>query len=283
MEDSEISPLLLQNEPSQELSELRTLITELWQQPEPRKDVIKEIGLRLRAVEGAVVNKYQQFSKEKKATYELGEMKELIEASDELSSNLLWIYRFPALMLTVAIASSCIPLSASLESVIAEFPILSGFPPAISAAAGCIGIQNTAIIIRAIGVKLIRGNPLFTFIRYAVISFLLSLGAAVMETIVAWIVVSAFESSHTETPWSFKILYTDVPVVIFLAMCFTGTIAGIMGAGIPLLVTYISKKIKKSLDPAHWVGPIETVAQELSATVLTFVIAQQLFALLPDS
>jgi len=206
-------------------------------------------------------------------------MKELIEASDELSSNFLWLYRFPALMITVAIASFCIPLSASLDHVIEEFPILSGFPPAISAAAGCVGIQNTAIIIRAIGVKLIKGNPLFVFLRYAMISFFLSLGAAIMETIVAWIVVSAFQSTHTDTPWSLKILYTDVPVVIFIAMTLTGTLAGIMGAGIPLLVTWISQKTHKSLDPAHWVGPIETVAQELSATVLTFYIAQQLFLL----
>jgi Mg/Co/Ni transporter MgtE len=40
---------------------------------------------------------------------------------------------------------------ALLEDVIKEHPILGGFPPAISAAAGCIGIQNTAIIIRGLG------------------------------------------------------------------------------------------------------------------------------------
>jgi len=38
-----------------------------------------------------------------------------------------------------------------LEDVIKEHPILGGFPPAISAAAGCIGIQNTSIIIRGLG------------------------------------------------------------------------------------------------------------------------------------
>lgn len=92
-------------------------------------------------------------------------MKELLEASAELKSNYLWMWRFPALLLTVIIASFCIPLATALEHVITEHPILGGFPPAISAAAGCIGIQNTAIMVRALGVKLIKGNPLFTFIR----------------------------------------------------------------------------------------------------------------------
>jgi len=208
-------------------------------------------------------------------------MRETLEASAEITSNVQWLWRYPALFITVAIASSCIPLSAALDHVLTEYPILSGFPPAISAAAGCIGIQNTAIIIRAIGVKLIKGNPLFVFIRYALISFFLSLGAAIMETIVAWIVVSAFHGTHpdNEGPWSFSILITDVPIVIFIAMLITGTVAGIMGAGIPLLVVWVSKKINKSLDPAHWVGPIETVAQELSATVLTLWVAERLFQL----
>lgn len=276
----EESPLLSSAQPTQQLQDLQSLIDELWL-PDPRREIFQEIGIKLRAVEGAVVSKYEEMPKEKKKELVLGDMKELMEASAELSSNFLWLYRFPALLLTVAIASSCIPLSASLDHVIAEYPILSGFPPAISAAAGCIGIQNTAIIIRALGVKLIKGNPAITFVRYMTISFLLSIGAAILETIVAWIVVSAFESTHTDSPWSFKILYTDVPVVIFLAMTVTGTLAGIMGAGIPLLVNWISHKTGKSLDPAHWVGPIETVAQELSATVLTFYIAEQLFTLLP--
>jgi hypothetical protein len=56
--------------------------------------------------------------------------------------------------------------AALLDHVIIAHPVLGGFPPAISAAAGCIGIQNTAIIIRALGVKLIKTNPLFIFIRY---------------------------------------------------------------------------------------------------------------------
>jgi len=41
-----------------------------------------------------------------------------------------------------------------------------------------------------------------------------------------------------------------------------------------MLVTWLSEKIKKRLDPAHWVGPIETVAQEFSATVLTLYVAE---------
>lgn len=56
-------------------------------------------------------------------------------------------------------------------------------------------------------------------------------------------------------------------------MFVTGSLAGCIGAGVPLLVTWISEKIQKHADPAHWVGPIETVTQELSATMLTFWIA----------
>jgi len=38
--------------------------------------------------------------------------------------------------LTVVIASFCIPLAETLDEVIVSHPILGGFPPAISAAAG---------------------------------------------------------------------------------------------------------------------------------------------------
>jgi len=266
------------HEPAKELEEIHTLVHDLFQNT-AEKDAIKQISLRLRAVEGSIIAKYEEIPKEKKLEYNLGEMKELIEAGEEVTSKFLWLYRFPALMLTVIIASSCIPLTATLDHVLEEYPILSGFPPAISAAAGCIGIQNTAIIIRAIGVKLIKGSPLVIFIRYAVISFLLSIGAAILEMIVAWIVISIFDNTHSHPSWSFHLLYTDVPIVIFIAMIVTGTLAGIMGAGVPLLVTWIGTKINKSLDPAHWVGPIETVAQELSATVMTLWVADRIFQL----
>jgi hypothetical protein len=56
-------------------------------------------------------------------------------------------------------------------------------------------------------------------------------------------------------------------------MMITGTLAGVIGAGVPLLVTYLANRFNKHADPAHWVGPIETVTQELSASVLTFWIA----------
>jgi len=274
---------LLFHEPATEVQELQTLVAQFWREDHD-KDVLKEIGTRLRAVEGAIVAKYQSIPEKSRDQYDCGELKELMDASDELSSNFLWMWRYPALFITVMIASFCIPLGAALEHVITEHPILGGFPPAISAAAGCIGIQNTSIIVRALGVKLIKGSPLVTFFRYTAISFFLSLGAAITEAFVAWIVVSAFKAHHSEAhpPWSLTLFYTDVPVVIFIAMLITGTLAGVMGAGIPLLIHWISGIIKKSLDPAHWVGPIETIAQELSAAVLTFWIAEKMFRLLPE-
>jgi len=278
------STRLLLVEPAAEIQELQSLVAQFWSDDHPN-DIIKEIGDHLRNIEGSIVSKYQNIGLNKRERYELGELKELMDASEELTSNKIWMWRYPALFITVMIASFCIPLGAALEHVITEHPILGGFPPAISAAAGCIGIQNTAIIVRALGVKLIKGSPLITFFRYAAISFLLSFGAAITEAIVAWIVVSAFNAHHSEAhpPWSISLFYTDVPVVIFIAMLFTGTLAGIMGAGIPLLITWVSGIIKKSLDPAHWVGPIETIAQELSAAVLTFYIAEKMFRLLPES
>jgi len=271
------------SEPSVELQKLQLLVNEFWKQGH-RKDVLKDIGINLRSVESSIVGRYQSISEKERELYDLGEMKDLMDASDELTSNVLWMWRFPALFITVMIASFCIPLGQALEDVIVEHPILGGFPPTISAAAGCIGIQNTAIIVRAIGVNLVK-KPVATFWRYTAISFMLSLGAAICEAFVAWIVVSAFRAHHSEAhpPWSLTLFYTDVPVVIFLAMLVTGTLAGVMGAGIPLFIHWFSGVIKRALDPAHWVGPLETVAQELSATILTFWIAERMFALLPDA
>jgi len=65
----------------------------------------------------------------------------------------------------------------------------------------------------------------------------------------------------------------DAPIVIFFSMIITGSLAGIIGAGIPLFVVKLSEVLKKNIDPAHWVGPIETVVQEFCASVLTFGIA----------
>ena len=62
-------------------------------------------------------------------------------------------------------------------------------------------------------------------------------------------------------------------MVIFFSMIATGFLAGIIGAGIPLLVTWVARKTKANLDPAHWVGPIETVVQEFCAALSTFGIA----------
>jgi Mg/Co/Ni transporter MgtE len=103
---------------------------------------------------------------------DIGDMRETLDAIQELQGNLKWIFRFPSLVLTVVIASACIPVAQSLEEVITEHPILGGFPPAISAAAGCIGIQNTAIIIRALGAKLIKTSLLNVFLRYMFVSFI---------------------------------------------------------------------------------------------------------------
>jgi hypothetical protein len=56
-----------------------------------------------------------------------------------------------------------------------------------------------------------------------------------------------------------------------MIMC--GFIAGCIGAGVPLLISWLSSILNRYLDPAHWVGPVETVVQELSATLFTFWIA----------
>jgi len=237
-------------------------------------DVLKNISGLIREIEGSVCKKYESLPKEQQKVMNIGDLSETLDACSELKGPFRWLYRFPALFITVAIASFCIPVANELDSVIINHPILGGFPPAISAAAGCIGIQNTAIVIRAIGVKFIKNKLLWVFFRYVFISSSLALGAAVLECFVAWIVVSVENSPDLEdAPWTLGLLLTDVPIVIFFAMFVTGSLAGIIGVGVPLLVVKISEKTHRHMDPAHWVGPIETVVQELSATLLTFWIA----------
>jgi len=228
----------------------------------------------LNEIEGAVCRRYQTCPIGQQKQMDIGDFSETLAAISELRGGFQWVYRFPALFITVIIASLCIPVADSLEDVITEHPILGGFPPAISAAAGCIGIQNTAIIIRALGVKVMKTSRMFAFIRYVLISCALSLGAAVIECFVAWIVVSIKDVEEYENaPWSVSLLLTDVPIVIFFAMFVTGSLAGIIGAGVPLFISFFAELINKKMDPAHWVGPIETVAQELCAAALTFWIA----------
>jgi len=240
------------------------------------QDVMKTISESLRDIEGAVCKKYQQLPETQRKRMDIGDFVETLDAISELRGGFQWIYRFPALIITVAIASLCIPVAMQLDEVIIKHPILGGFPPAISAAAGCIGIQNTAIIVRALNVKVMKTSRLFAFVRYVLISCSLSLGAAILEMFVAWIVVSAEnDENYGKDPWSASLLLTDVPIVIFFAMFITGALAGVIGAGVPLFISKLSEMINKRMDPAHWVGPIETVAQELCAASLTFWIAGQ--------
>jgi len=269
--------LVLAPEPAEAMRRLQEKVHSFWKDNHPQ-DVVKDISTLLREVEGAVCKKFESFPIEKQKTMNIGDLAETLEAISELRGGLKWMYRFPALIITVAIASFCIPVANSLDEVIIEHPILGGFPPAISAAAGCIGIQNTAIIIRALSVKLVQTNRLYVFLRYCIISSSLALGAAVIECFVAWVVVSIEskkleEDKVTNAPFSAGMLFTDVPIVIFFAMFITGSLAGIIGAGVPLLVVKVSEMTKRSMDPAHWVGPIETVVQELCAAFLTFWIA----------
>jgi len=261
-------------EPSEQIKELERNVKSFWR-GDFNHDVVRNISEMMHEIEGAVCKRYEAFPKAQRKNMDIGDFAETLDAINELKGGMHWVYRFPALLITVIIASSCIPVAQSLDEVIIAHPILGGFPPAISAAAGCIGIQNTAIVIRALSVKLFKTNRLFVFIRYVLISCALSLGAAVIETIVAWIVVSVEdEEDYKNSPWTLELLITDVPIVIFFAMFITGALAGIIGAGVPLLVVKLSEVFKKRMDPAHWVGPIETVAQELSAASLTFWIAQ---------
>jgi len=259
-------------EPADDIRELEKHLSALWK-GEYDLDVVKRISDSLRSIEGAVVRKYEKIPPAEQKKMNIGDLGETLDAVNELQKGTRWVWRFPALMVTVVIACGCIPLASALENVIVEHPVLGGFPPAISAAAGCIGIQNTAIIIRALGVKLLTQRRIFIFLRYCMISGALALAAAIVEAVIAWIVVSVNPSGVSDDPYSLALLLTDVPIVIFFAMFITGSLAGIIGAGVPLLVDWVSFKTKHHFDPAHWVGPIETVVQELSAAMLTFWIA----------
>jgi len=259
-------------EPVEDVKKLELYLKSLWS-GEYDKSVVKKISDSLRSIEGAVVRKYEKILPTEQKLMDIGDLGETLDAVNELQKGTQWVWRFPALFVTVVIACCCIPLASALDDVIIEHPVLGGFPPAISAAAGCIGIQNTAIIIRALGVKLLTKRRMFIFLRYVMISSALALGAAVIEALIAWIVVSVNPDSDSDDPWTVALLLTDVPIVIFFAMFITGSMAGIIGAGVPLLVNWVSFKTGRHFDPAHWVGPIETVVQELSAAMLTFWIA----------
>jgi len=118
---------------------------------------------------------------------------------------------------------------------------------------------------------LVEPQPI-VFVKYLGISFWLSAIAAVIEAFTAWLVVSIFEEDRS-FKFNWAALIEDVPVVIFFSMLMTGFLAGAIGAGIPLFVTWVARKTKAPLDPAHWVGPIETVVQEFCAALFTFGIA----------
>lgn len=69
---------------------------------------------------GAVAKKYQSIPETSKKGMDIGDLGETLDAISELQGSFKWIYRFPSLFITVAIACGCIPISIGIGFIVFE-------------------------------------------------------------------------------------------------------------------------------------------------------------------
>ena len=147
-------------------------------------------------------------------------------------------------------------IASYFQPTLEKFILLAAFMPAVMATGGSVGIQTSAIIIRALGTGSISISQAF---RVIVSELQLSLILGVICGLVAG-VVGFFLTGD-------KSLGLNFFYVIFVSLSLASLMSAFFGASFPLLLD----KIKS--DPANGSGPFVTMANDLFSAVAYLLIA----------
>tara|TARA_B100000902_G_scaffold227417_1_gene215926 strand:- start:431 stop:1780 length:1350 start_codon:yes stop_codon:yes gene_type:complete len=147
-------------------------------------------------------------------------------------------------------------IASYFQPTLEKFILLAAFMPAVMATGGSVGIQTSAIIIRALGTGSISISQAF---RVIVSELQLSLILGVICGLVAG-VMGFFLTGD-------KSLGLNFFYVIFVSLSLASLMSAFFGASFPLLLD----KIKS--DPANGSGPFVTMANDLFSAVAYLLIA----------
>ena len=147
-------------------------------------------------------------------------------------------------------------IASYFQPTLEKFILLAAFMPAVMATGGSVGIQTSAIIIRALGTGSISISQAF---RVIVSELQLSLILGVICGLVAG-VMGFFLTGDQSLGLNFF-------YVIFVSLSLASLMSAFFGASFPLLLD----KIKS--DPANGSGPFVTMANDLFSAVAYLLIA----------
>ena len=142
------------------------------------------------------------------------------------------------------------------QTTLEKFILLAAFMPAVMAIGGSVGIQTSAIVIRALGTGSININQSFKVILS---ELQLSLVLGIICGIVAG-VMGFWITGETSSGINFFF-------VIFLSLSIASVASALFGASFPLLLD------KYKSDPANGSGPFVTMANDMFSAIAYLLIA----------
>ena len=142
------------------------------------------------------------------------------------------------------------------QTTLEKFILLAAFMPAVMAIGGSVGIQTSAIVIRALGTGSININQSFKVILS---ELQLSLVLGIICGIVAG-VMGFWITGETGSGINFFF-------VIFLSLSIASVASALFGASFPLLLD------KYKSDPANGSGPFVTMANDMFSAIAYLLIA----------
>ena len=142
------------------------------------------------------------------------------------------------------------------QPTLEKFILLAAFMPAVMATGGSVGIQTSAIVIRALGTGTINiSQTLKVIISELKLSTLLGVICGLVAGVTGYFITGA------------KDVGVDFFKVIFLSLSIASLMSAFFGASFPLLLD----KIKS--DPANGSGPFVTMANDLFSAIAYLLIA----------
>ncbi|MCK5843797.1 MAG: magnesium transporter, partial [Victivallales bacterium] len=167
--------------------------------------------------------------------------------------------RLPWLMITMF---SGILVSIIIQKMIGLTNVegLAAFVPVIMAMGGNTGMQASAVTVRGIALGEMAGAKLFQIsLKEISVGILMGLACGCLTGLLVWANLSYFEHTISVAPMK-------LGLVVAISMCCAMTFAALTGTLLPILLH------KLKVDPALASGPFVTTGNDLSASMIYFMM-----------
>jgi magnesium transporter len=178
---------------------------------------------------------------------------------NELSPFRIVKLRLPWLMITMC-TGMIVSIIIQKMTGVTNIEALAAFVPVIMAMGGNTGMQSSAVTIRSIALGEIEFNQLISvFGRELTVGIIMGLSCGIFAMFVVWANISFFHASLTQPP-------IKLAVIVSCSMCIAMAFAAFTGTMMPIILH------RFDIDPAVASGPFVTTGNDLSATLIYFLI-----------